>query len=350
MARWLKKEAVQSAQEDYGRSNEVHMSLVQMRTAMNALPMGVVISSSDGSNTWVNRAVYEMFSAGSVDQALFTERVKQLLRDAIHGHMIKTLIEFGDPVLRTLEIETISLIDGGAAAIVEDITSRLMIDRVRTDFVANISHELRTPIGAISLIAENLIATTEGTESARFAQIILDEVTRLNNTVSDLLELARIEFDGLLKRERVEIPNVIEAALGRLRSVALTRSVMLVVEGNPNVVVAGDRAQLLSALVNLIDNAIKFSPQGSIVKINSSVEGGQVFLSVADNGPGIPLEHQSRVFERFYRVDDARSRETGGTGLGLAIVRHIALLHNGDVTVKSTEGTGSIFTLNLPTV
>ena len=350
MARWLKKEAVQSAQEDYGRSNEVHMSLVQMRTAMNALPMGVVIASSDGSNTWVNRAVYEMFSAGSVDQALFTERVKQLLRDAIHGHMIKTLIEFGDPVLRTLEIETISLIDGGAAAIVEDITSRLMIDRVRTDFVANISHELRTPIGAISLVAENLIATTEGTESARFAQIILDEVTRLNNTVSDLLELARIEFDGLLKRERVEIPNVIEAALGRLRSVALTRSVMLVVEGNPNVVVAGDRAQLLSALVNLIDNAIKFSPQGSIVKINSSVEGGQVFLSVADNGPGIPLEHQSRVFERFYRVDDARSRETGGTGLGLAIVRHIALLHNGDVTVKSTEGTGSIFTLNLPTV
>lgn len=350
MARWLKKEAVQSAQEDYGRSNEVHMSLVRMRTAMNALPMGVVIASSDGSNTWVNRAVYEMFSAGSVDQALFTERVKQLLRDAIHGHMIKTLIEFGDPVLRTLEIETISLIDGGAAAIVEDITSRLMIDRVRTDFVANISHELRTPIGAISLIAENLIATTEGTESARFAQIILDEVTRLNNTVSDLLELARIEFDGLLKRERVEIPNVIEAALGRLRSVALTRSVMLVVEGNPNVVVAGDRAQLLSALVNLIDNAIKFSPQGSIVKINSSVEGGQVFLSVADNGPGIPLEHQSRVFERFYRVDDARSRETGGTGLGLAIVRHIALLHNGDVTVKSTEGTGSIFTLNLPTV
>ena len=350
MARWLKREAMPSAQEDYGRSNEVHMSLVQMRTAMNALPMGVVIASSDGSNTWVNRAVYEMFSAGSVDQALFTERIQQLLRDAIHGHTIKTMIEFGDPALRTLEVETISLVDGGAAAIVEDITSRLMIDRVRTDFVANISHELRTPIGAISLVAENLIATTEGTESARFAQIILDEVTRLNNTVSDLLELARIEFDGLQERERVEIPTVIEAALGRLRSVALTRSVMLVVEGNPDVVVAGDRAQLLSALVNLIDNAIKFSPQGSIVKINSSVEGGQLFLSVADNGPGIPLEHQGRVFERFYRVDDARSRETGGTGLGLAIVRHIALLHTGDVTVKSTEGTGSIFTVVLPTV
>jgi signal transduction histidine kinase len=133
-----------------------------------------------------------------------------------------------------------------------------------------------------------------------------------------------------------------------LRSAALAKSVMISIENYPQVMIVADRAQLVSAVGNLLDNAIKFSPNGSIVKISIEVLEDQVNVVVADNGPGISEEHLSRVFERFYRVDDARSRSTGGTGLGLAIVRHIARLHGGEVSVESTLGEGSRFTLSLP--
>lgn len=347
---WFKRKKVEPMAAGYARSDEVNMSLVQMRTAMNALPMGVVIMSNDGITKWNNRAVYGLFAAGSTDSRDFASRVDEMLREALHSRMQRTVMEFGEPVVRTLELESISLVDGGAAVLVADISAKVMTDRVRTDFVANISHELRTPIGAISLIAENLMAELVGSESGRFAGIILAEVTRLNNTVSDLLELARIEFDGLAHRQPVELARVIDESVARLRSAALAKSVMLAIGKNPEISVTGDRVQLVSAVSNLIDNAVKFSPVGSIVKIDTQFATSNVQITVADNGPGIALEHQSRVFERFYRVDDARSRETGGTGLGLAIVRHIALLHGGDVTVESEVGVGTTFTLTLPAV
>lgn len=347
---WFKRKAVEPVAAAYSRADEVNMSLVQMRTAMNALPMGVVIMSNDGTTKWNNRAVYGLFAAGSVDSRDFASRVDEMLREALHSRMQRTVMEFGEPVVRTLELESISLVDGGAAVLVADISAKVMTDRVRTDFVANISHELRTPIGAISLIAENLMAELEGSESGRFAGIILAEVTRLNNTVGDLLELARIEFDGLAHRQPVELARVIDESVSRLRSAALAKSVMLAIGKNPEISVTGDRVQLVSAVSNLIDNAVKFSPVGSIVKIDTQVVENKVQITVADNGPGIAPEHQLRVFERFYRVDDARSRETGGTGLGLAIVRHIALLHGGDATVESEVGVGTTFTLTLPAV
>lgn len=347
---WFKRKDVEPVSAEYARADEMNMSLVQMRTAMNALPMGVVIMSNDGTTKWNNRAVYGLFAAGSDDNRVFVIRVDEMLREALYGRMQRTVMEFGEPVVRTLELESISLVDGGAAVLVADISAKVMTDRVRTDFVANISHELRTPIGSISLIAENLMAELEGSESGRFAGIILAEVTRLNNTVSDLLELARIEFDGLGHRQPVELARAIDESVARLRNAALAKAVMLAIGKNPEISVAGDRVQLVSAVSNLIDNAVKFSPVGSIVKIDTQVVEGKVQITVADNGPGIAPEHQSRVFERFYRVDDARSRETGGTGLGLAIVRHIALLHGGDVTVESEVGVGTTFTLTLPAV
>lgn len=324
------------------------MSLVQMRTAMNSLPMGVVILSSDGTSKWSNRVIYSLFPAGSNDFATFMAEVDRLLVEALRGRTSDKSLEFGDPSLRTFELTSLSLIDGGAAVIVEDITKRVMIDKVRTDFVANISHELRTPIGAVSLMAENLIAETDGTDAARMAGIILNEVTRLNNTIGDLLELARIEFDGLSNMTRIEVMNVAEEAIARLKSAALAKSVMISIENFVDVEVMGDRAQLVSAIGNLLDNAVKFSPQGGIVKLGISTENSRLKISVSDSGPGIAPEHHARVFERFYRVDDARSRSTGGTGLGLAIVRHIALLHGGSVDVESTPGEGSTFTFEVP--
>ena len=319
-----------------------------MRTAMNSLPMGVVILSSDGTSKWSNRVIYSLFPAGSNDFATFMAEVDRLLVEALRGRTSDKSLEFGDPSLRTFELTSLSLIDGGAAVIVEDITKRVMIDKVRTDFVANISHELRTPIGAVSLMAENLIAETDGTDAARMAGVILNEVTRLNNTIGDLLELARIEFDGLSNMTRIEVMNVAEEAIARLKSAALAKSVMISIENFVDVEVMGDRAQLVSAIGNLLDNAVKFSPQGGIVKLGISTENSRLKISVSDSGPGIAPEHHARVFERFYRVDDARSRSTGGTGLGLAIVRHIALLHGGSVDVESTPGKGSTFTFEVP--
>jgi two-component system sensor histidine kinase SenX3 len=347
---WLKRKDAEPVAPFRQLSEEEFQSLTRLSATMDALPLGVVVLSSDGSTMWSNDAADSLFTPQSDDHELFIEQLEELLRDALSGTTGRTELEFGESVNRTIEISTVRLADGGAAAIVEDITQRLMIDRVRTDFVANISHELRTPIGAISLMAENLIAEMGDSESARLAEIILNEVTRLNETVNDLLELARIEFDGLSKREPIHTARVIDEAVGRIRSAALAKSVMIVVEENPDMSVIGDRAQLVSAIGNLIDNAVKYSPQGSIVKVEVRREEGLMLISVSDNGPGIAAEHLGRVFERFYRVDDARSRGTGGTGLGLAIVRHIALLHGGDVSVTSEVGTGSTFTLAIPAV
>ncbi|KRO42391.1 MAG: hypothetical protein ABR67_07670 [Acidimicrobium sp. BACL17 MAG-120823-bin42] len=347
---WLKRKDADAASTDRQLSEEEFQSLTRISAAVEALPLGVVIMSADGATMWSNAEVDTMFTPQSEDHVLFIDSVDSVLRDALKGNVGQTDLEFGDPVIRTIEVSTIALGDGGAVAVVEDVTQRLMIDRVRTDFVANISHELRTPIGAISLMAENLIAEMGESESARLAEIILNEVTRLNETVNDLLDLAKIEFDGLSKRESIHTARVIDEAVGRLRSAALAKSVMIVVEDNPDMSVIGDRAQLVSAVGNLIDNAVKYSKQGSIVKIEVTREDGRMLISVADNGSGIAPEHLRRVFERFYRVDDARSRGTGGTGLGLAIVRHIALLHGGDVSVTSEVGVGSTFTLSIPAV
>lgn len=348
MARWFRRSAEVPPVAEDSPASGVHMSLVQMRTAMNSLPMGVVILSSDGSSKWSNRAIYGLFPAGSADFATFMARVDELLAEALRGRTKETTLEFGEPMLRTLEITSLSLIDGGSAVIVEDVTKRVMTDRVRTDFVANISHELRTPIGAVSLMAENLVAETKDTDVARMAGVILSEVSRLNDTIGDLLELARIEFDGLANMTTVEVMKVVEEAVARLKSAALAKSVMIAIEDFPEASVMGDRAQLVSAIGNLLDNAVKFSPQGGIVKLHVAVEPTRVRISVSDSGPGIAPEHHARVFERFYRVDDARSRATGGTGLGLAIVRHIALLHGGSVEVASAPGEGSTFTFEMP--
>ena len=347
---WLKRKDADAASTDRQLSEEEFQSLTRSSAAVEALPLGVVIMSADGATMWSNAEVDTMFTPQSEDHVLFIDSVDSVLRDALKGNVGQTDLEFGDPVIRTIEVSTIALGDGGAVAVVEDVTQRLMIDRVRTDFVANISHELRTAIGAISLMAENLIAEMGESESARLAEIILNEVTRLNETVNDLLDLAKIEFDGLSKRESIHTARVIDEAVGRLRSAALAKSVMIVVEDNPDMSVIGDRAQLVSAVGNLIDNAVKYSKQGSIVKIEVTREDGRMLISVADNGSGIAPEHLRRVFERFYRVDDARSRGTGGTGLGLAIVRHVALLHGGDVSVTSEVGVGSTFTLSIPAV
>jgi two-component system sensor histidine kinase SenX3 len=238
--------------------------------------------------------------------------------------------------------------------LVEDRTEERRVDAVRRDFVANVSHELKTPVGAVSLLAEALLDAADDPEAVRrFAGRMQTEAGRLSELVQDVIDLSRLQgHDPLRAPELVRIDDVVTEALDRSRLAAEAKSIAIGVGGEKGLLVRGDATQLVIALGNLIDNAVRHSPADTHVSIGvrrvDAGTSGLAELSVADEGPGIPEDDLERIFERFYRVDAARSRHTGGTGLGLSIVKHVALGHGGEVTVWSAEGAGSTFTLRLP--
>ncbi|HLK41978.1 MAG TPA: ATP-binding protein [Thermoleophilia bacterium] len=234
--------------------------------------------------------------------------------------------------------------------LVEDRTEAKRIDAIRRDFVANVSHELKTPVGALALLSEAVLSARDDPEAVRrFAERMQTEAHRLANLVQDLIDLSRLEGDDpLSKAQRVGIADVVEEALGRARELADAREIELVGSAPPELHVLGDFDQLVTGLGNLVANAVNYSPDRTKVVVAVRREGDLAEISVTDQGIGIPEQDLKRIFERFYRVDPARSRMTGGTGLGLSIVKHIAATHGGDVAVWSVEGAGSTFTLRLP--
>ena len=237
---------------------------------------------------------------------------------------------------------------------VEDRTEARRVDAVRRDFVANVSHELKTPVGAMSLLAEALVDAADDPEAVRrFAGRMQHESERLTRLVQDVIELSRLQgHDPLEAPTLVSLDDVVAEAVDRSRLTAEVRDITLVSGGVSGLKVMGDSRQLVTALGNLVDNAVRYGPTGSRVAVSVAEvddESGRVAeLSVTDEGPGIAEAERNRIFERFYRVDSARSRDTGGTGLGLSIVKHVAAGHGGEATVWSAEGTGSTFTLRLP--
>jgi two-component system, OmpR family, sensor histidine kinase SenX3 len=233
-------------------------------------------------------------------------------------------------------------------SIIEDASERVRLDSVRTDLVANISHELKTPVGAIALLAETLADEDEPEVIARLAPKLIAEAHRLSRIIDELLELSRIELGGQSVSEVVDLVAVAREAVTLHARLAAARGIPVRLETAKRLSVLGNRRQLLSAVGNLVENAIKYSDPGGAVDVNVHAEGGQVVLAVHDHGMGIPGRDLDRVFERFYRVDKARSRETGGSGLGLSIVRHVMANHGGQVSVASVEGEGSTFTLHVP--
>jgi two-component system sensor histidine kinase SenX3 len=235
---------------------------------------------------------------------------------------------------------------------VEDITERWRIDQVRTDFVANVSHELKTPVGAISVLAETLEGETEDELILRLTGRMVLETQRMSRTIDDLLELSRIELGGEALYTSVGMDAVIAEVMERVSSLAAKKKVEIVVEqSTSSTLVTGDFFQLTSAIGNLVENAIKYSDNDSKIEVRLR-DGSHSMLDVEveDHGIGIPADSLDRIFERFYRVDRARSRGTGGTGLGLSIVRHVATNHGGEVNVRSREGEGSVFILSIPRV
>jgi two-component system sensor histidine kinase SenX3 len=237
----------------------------------------------------------------------------------------------------------------GAVALIHDVTEARRVESVRRDFVANVSHELKTPIGALGLLAETIAATEEADVVRRLADQVVRESDRLGRIVDDLLDLSLIEAQAGPTREPTPVRVLVEEAVERLSPLALARGIPLRTESiTDDFLVLGDATQLVSAITNLLDNALKYSEAGQAVVVSAQAGDGRVVLRVEDHGIGIPTRDLERIFERFYRVDKARSRATGGTGLGLSIVRHVAEAHGGDVTVESTEGEGSTFRLSLP--
>ncbi|SDS16604.1 two-component system, OmpR family, sensor histidine kinase SenX3 [Paraoerskovia marina] len=234
----------------------------------------------------------------------------------------------------------------------EDRTESARVEAIRRDFVVNVSHELKTPVGALSLLAETVQdAADDPVAVRRFAGRMQSEATRLSALVHEIIELSRLQVAGALQEVRVvPVGDVVGEAIDRARTTAAAKGITITAGGTQDATVYGDHNLLVTALRNLVDNAVSYSPGGTRVGVGVSIaEGaGLVEIAVVDQGIGIAPDAQDRVFERFYRVDPARSRDTGGTGLGLSIVKHIAADHGGEVTMWSEPGRGSTFTLRIP--
>lgn len=239
---------------------------------------------------------------------------------------------------------------GAILVLIDDLAEELRVEAVRRDFVANVSHELKTPVGAMSLLAEALLTSSGDADQVRhFAERMQVEATRLTELIQDVIELSRLQTDDpLIRGKAIDVDELVARAMEEVRVPASTHNIEVICGDPTGATVYGDRSQLLTALRNLLVNAILYSPDHTRVSIFARREGSIVEISVKDQGQGIPPHDVDRIFERFYRVDPARSRITGGTGLGLAIVKHVCQNHGGECTVWSEVGTGSTFTLRLP--
>ncbi|MEU4193497.1 ATP-binding protein [Kribbella sp. NPDC026611] len=234
--------------------------------------------------------------------------------------------------------------------LVEDRTRERRLEAIRRDFTVNVSHELKTPVGALILLADAVSEAADDPDAVqRFSDRMRIEASRLSRLVKEIIELSRLQGDDPLENPGpVDINGVIESAVDRCRVDAEDRDIKIVVKTEPELEVMGSEDQLSIAIGNLVENAVNYSPDGTRVAVAAHPIGDLVEITVSDQGVGIPSSDLERIFERFYRVDRARSRETGGTGLGLSIVKHIASIHGGDVRVWSVEGQGSTFTVRLP--
>ncbi|HLG91971.1 MAG TPA: ATP-binding protein [Acidimicrobiales bacterium] len=333
--------------------SEASSDAIRLRKSLDHIPQGVVICEEGGSVVFRN-ARAEALMDGRHSNALAAKVVEELLTSTWAGAepAERTLELFGPP-RRTLTVRTLTLDDGqrplGVVAIIDDISERRRLESIRRDFVANLSHELKTPAGALGLLAETLMSEDDPALAKRLASRIQAEAFRISGIIDELLDLARIEAEEAPRRELLLTDDIVAEAMERSHQVAEQQAVEVVAEAvGPPVSVMGDRRQLVSALQNLLENAARYSDPGTCVRVRTEVFDDHVDLVVQDEGIGIPAQELDRIFERFYRVDQGRSRHTGGTGLGLAIVRHVAQNHSGEVLVESREGEGSTFTLRLP--
>lgn len=335
-----------------------------LEATMSGMREGLLVVNKDMRVVASNRAAHKLFNPSV--PALKSQRLTELTRNpAIYSAFLDGLkgiersgvkVETHGPERQIFDLRVVPIGNAngngaqGALGVFFDITRTERLEIVRQEFLSNVSHELRTPLTAIIAFVETLEnGAMEDPESAqRFLSIIRKNASRMHGLIDDILELTAIEGGNVqLRAAPVELEPLVEDICASLAAKAAVQNVTLNNEVKPEVVVYADSRRLEQMLTNLIDNGIKFSRENGTVTI-SHEQGTRDKIIVRDNGDGIPSQHLERLFERFYRVDRARSRDMGGTGLGLAIVKHLALLHGGEVTVTSELGKGTIFTLHLP--
>jgi two-component system sensor histidine kinase SenX3 len=340
------------------------------RKSLDALRVGVVVLDQDDTPVLVNPAARAMglLRAGPQPGTIAAHPIVRTLAGQVRRTGVRREVELDLPRGREggpqspLGVHLRAVALGGNYVSVEaaDVTESHRVDRVRRDFVANVSHELKTPIGALQLLAEALLdatdpdsVTTDPAEDVaaarRFAERIQSESTRLGRLVNELLELTRLQgAEPLPAPEPVAVDWVVAEVIDRTRTAAAARSIDVDVTGDRGLTVYGSDSQIATAVANLVENAIAYSAENTKVDVVTRGDDEYVEIAVTDQGIGIGPSDLDRIFERFYRADQARSRATGGTGLGLAIVKHIATNHGGRVEVSSSLGGGSTFTIRLP--
>jgi two-component system sensor histidine kinase SenX3 len=343
---WLGKKA-----EKVERSNLVAPSLV---AALKALDRESIILDSSGYIRYETNKISLLNLAK--DNKILSEELLALVRVVRRtGKTQEGSIEVARGPIgegkRDLQI-TAALIDneGSVLVIIDDEGEKQRIDAIRRDFITNISHELKTPIQALSLNSDALLEIKDEPDKVvLFANKIKTQTIRLNDLVKEIINLSKIQdSDPLDMAHNVEISNVIAEAVDQCEVLAEARKILINLDGVQNAVVVGNREQLVMAVHNLVENAINYSAEGTNVVISSKLDDGLIEILVKDQGLGIAEENLDRIFERFYRVDPARSRATGGTGLGLSIVKHVITNHGGEVKVWSSMGVGSTFAIRLP--
>ena len=363
--------------------SETSADAIRLRRSLDAVALGLVLCDESGTVVYRNEQADQLMTSRYGD-AIAAQAVTELLSDAWGGGGAERTVDLYGPPRRTLAVRAALIDDGrrplGVLAMIEDVSERRRLEEIRRDFIANVSHELKTPLGALGLLAETLVVERDQAVASRLAERIHLEAFRVSRIIDDLLDLSRLESESTPAREPIPIVLVMAEALERIRASADQHGVELEFhEPEPTVTVLGDRRQLVSALSALLENSVLYSPSNGTVTLTASigeetaialddelgelVEGAQanptapspasvlrrtVRVSVSDKGIGIPAKDLDRIFERFYRVDPGRARQTGGTGLGLSIARHVAQNHGGHVEVASREGEGSTFTLVVP--
>jgi len=350
-------------------SSEIRSMMDQLAQEKNLLETilartddGLVVVDKDGKIRMVNPAAerllgtsFNQIEGKTVIEGTFSHDLSELTTRVLRTQSPATLeVELSSPEEAHLNVYVASLERSGghfgAMIVMHDLSETRRIDSIRQDFVANVSHELRTPLASIRAMAETIAVRGRKDPDAaqRFAERIMTEADRLTALSEDLLDLAKIEAGlSIVRQDKFPLSEVVDRVSGEFEALCDKKGITLSSSIPPDINVTGDHDAVYQILVNLVDNAMKYTPQGGKVIISATSNGDRVDVKVSDTGIGIPAGDSSRVFERFYRVDKARSRDSGGTGLGLSIVKHLVEAHGGRVTVDSTPGLGTTFTFNL---
>jgi two-component system phosphate regulon sensor histidine kinase PhoR len=329
-------------------------SRLQLETLLNSMQDAVMAVSPQREVTWFNGAMKRL-AASTVSPGIPLIRA---VRDPDFLRVVNDVLEKRKPQSATLfsilpghtfGITSAPLPDGGAVCVLRDNTEIARVERTRRDFIANVSHELRTPLTSLLGYTETLIDEASDIKTREFLEIIRRNAQRMSRLTEDLLVLARVESgEERLEEEPVSARDLLRDAQISFSEATKNKELRIEIADSPDAMVLADREAIHQVFANLIDNALKYAPQSSKIEIGAKQLEGELEFYVRDFGPGIPSEHLPRLFERFYRVDKARSREAGGTGLGLAIVKHIVLNHGGRAGVNSELGHGSVFWFRLP--